>query len=179
MIKENILWLVVVVVITTILIQVIMQKEYLTVGDYTFEDVTAGAYCVDSVADYKGGLNDSVVYNYCVQLRVRFPEIVTAQCKLESGNYTSELCRNNNNITGMRLASVRPRVAITAMNGYAVYKDWQMCLIDYALWQLYNVPQNCTESDYYNLLGRIYSENGSDYIKEVRKIRNQVFNFKF
>lgn len=112
-------------------------------------------------------IQDSVM-NHLFQIRVAHPYIVHAQAILESGNFTSKLFKENHNHFGMKLAKVRPTTAIGVRNGYALYKSWQDCNIDYALWQA-SYARNLSEEDYYILLQRNYAEDSS-YATKLKQI---------
>ena len=43
-----------------------------------------------------------------LELNVRFPHIVMAQARLETGNYKSRIFKENNNLFGMKVARRRP-----------------------------------------------------------------------
>jgi len=47
------------------------------------------------------------VMSYLKELNVKFPHIVLAQAIIESGTFTSKICKKNNNLFGMREARLR------------------------------------------------------------------------
>lgn len=53
------------------------------------------------------------------KLRLEHPDIVFAQAKLESGNFNSQIFRENNNLFGMKMPWNRPTVAIGVKRGHA------------------------------------------------------------
>lgn len=112
-------------------------------------------------------IQDSVM-NHLFQIRVAHPYIAHAQAILESANFTSKLFKENHNHFGMKLAKVRPTTAIGVRNGYALYKSWQDCNIDYALWQA-SYARNLSEEEYYALLQRNYAEDSS-YATKLKQI---------
>lgn len=108
------------------------------------------------------------IYN----LRIQHPYIVFAQAVLETGNFTSDVFKENNNLFGMKLPASRPTTAIKANKGHAVYQNWRECLIDYAIWQsIY--ARNLSEEEYFNKLRAIYAQD-IQYIEKVNKIKNNV-----
>ena len=115
-------------------------------------------------------LQDSVM-NHLFQIRIEHPYIVQAQAILESGNFTSKLFKENHNHFGMKLAKARPTTAIGVKNGYAVYRSWQDCNIDYALWQA-TYARKLSEEEYYTLLQKSYAEDFL-YITKLKKIFNE------
>lgn len=114
------------------------------------------------------------------------PDVVLAQVKLESGNFTSSLFKRTNNMIGMRYPFKRSTTAAgiyipskdTVIYGtqkelkkyaktmnYAVYKGWKDCIADYKLWQESNFNPN---RHYISFLGNIYAQD-SLYMDKLRK----------
>jgi hypothetical protein len=67
--------------------------------------------------------------------KIRNPEIVLLQSRLETGFYTSDLFMNGNNLFGMKYPYQRPTVASGTYKGHAKYSHWSDSVIDYAMWQ--------------------------------------------
>lgn len=106
---------------------------------------------------------------YIKELNIKFPHIVIAQAKLESGNYTSKIFKENHNLFGMKEAKVRISTNKGTNRGHAMYESWQQCVIDYALYQATYLSKFKTEEQYYAYLAEHYAENAS-YVKLVKKI---------
>lgn len=68
---------------------------------------------------------------------VKYPDIVLLQSRLETGNYSSDIFLNGNNLFGMKLPSRRPTVATGTYKAHAKYAHWSDSVIDYVLWQEY------------------------------------------
>lgn len=100
------------------------------------------------------------VYNYIKELNIKHPEIVLKQARLESGNFQSEVFKNNNNMFGFKQAYKRPNTQIGTNRGYAVYEDWKQCVIDYALYQTYSA-KNMTKEEYINFLNKNFAEDNN------------------
>ncbi len=64
-------------------------------------------------------------------------EIVILQSRLETGNYSSDIFLNGNNLFGMKYPNRRPTVAAGIYKEHARYTHWSDSVIDYALWQEY------------------------------------------
>ena len=81
---------------------------------------------------------DYVNYVYALLQREGFtPEMakmITAQAGFETGNFTSAIFRENNNLFGMKLPKVRKTTAIGENRGHAVYKSLDDCIKDYWLY---------------------------------------------
>lgn len=108
------------------------------------------------------------IYSTIFQLRIEHPEIVFAQCILESGRFSSQLFLKGNNCLGMMLSKVRPSVAIGVYLGHAQYEHWRDCLIDYALWQT-AYARGLSSDEYLKYLDKVYAED-SLYSKKLRYI---------
>jgi flagellum-specific peptidoglycan hydrolase FlgJ len=68
-------------------------------------------------------------------LNIAHPDIVIAQAIIESGNFKSNIFKENNNLFGMKMPEYRKTTAIGTNRGHAVYSSWRESVIDYALWQ--------------------------------------------
>lgn len=108
------------------------------------------------------------VYDRIFQLRLEHPDIVMAQCILESGGFTSELFREGNNCLGMKVPGQRPTFAVGVCRGHAKFRTWHDCIADYALWQS-AYGRGLSDEAYLALLDRIYAEDGS-YTTKLRSI---------
>jgi hypothetical protein len=71
-------------------------------------------------------------------LKFAYPEVVFMQARIESGNFTSKVFRDNNNMFGMRLPRIRPTLAVGERYGYAVYASWRDSVIDRLLLELWS-----------------------------------------
>ena len=105
---------------------------------------------------------------YLVELKVPHPHIVLAQAKLETGNFTSTIFKENNNLFGMKRAYRRPSTAIATHRNHAKYHHWKDSVLDFALYKAY-VAQNRDEEQYMKLLASSYAED-PNYTKKVRRI---------
>lgn len=111
--------------------------------------------------------------NLLLELNVRFPHIVLAQAKLESGNFKSHMFLENNNIFGMKEAKRRPTTNKGTQNGHAYYENWKDCVIDYAFYQAAYLNNLRTEAQYYQYLSASYAEDPG-YISKVKSIANSI-----
>lgn len=99
------------------------------------------------------------------------PEIVLAQTKLETGNYTSVIFKENHNLFGMKFAYRRVRLSNGTDRGHAWYDSWKHSLYDYAFYYS-KYLDDMSEEEYYDYLKQNYAEDPS-YIKKVKKIANE------
>jgi uncharacterized FlgJ-related protein len=91
-------------------------------------------------------------------LNIKFPHIVLAQAKLESGNYKSKIFKQNHNLFGMRQARVRVNTAKGTNLNHAYYDNWQESVYDYAFYQCRYMSDARTEQDYFAALDASYAE---------------------
>lgn len=113
---------------------------------------------------------DSVL-NFIFELRLDHPYIVYSQAIIESGNFTSNIWKENNNMFGMKMPERRATLAIGINKGHSVYRNWKECIIDYALFQS-SYLRGLSEEEYFVKIGNSYAEDGS-YEKKIREAKNQ------
>ena len=106
------------------------------------------------------------VFNYIQELNIKHPEIVFKQAQIESGNFSSRVFRENNNMFGMRVPFRRANTVIGENRGYAVYESWKHSVIDYALYQMYSA-KNLSEEEYIKFLSKNYAED-QHYAKKLK-----------
>ena len=105
-------------------------------------------------------------------LNVEHPHIVFAQMRLESGNFQSDLAKNNNNLFGMKYPRQRATVAQGMDRGYAYYRSWSYSVLDYAMWQrIY--ASGLTEDEYLEMLSDKYAEDKA-YVRKVKSIADSI-----
>lgn len=100
---------------------------------------------------------------YLVELNVKFPHIVFAQAKLESGNFKSNIFLENNNLFGMKVARRRPTTNKGENRGHAYFNSWKECVVDYAFYQAAYLHDLKTEQDYLQYLKSNYAEDPQYY----------------
>lgn len=104
------------------------------------------------------------------RLNVKFPHIVMAQAIAETGHYKSQVFKENNNLFGMKQATVRINTAKGTQNGHAFYDNWYQSVYDYAFYQCRYLGQINTENEYYLYLSNTYAEAGDGYVKLLKDI---------
>ena len=147
-----------------VVIGVIMAVVSFT-GNHESNNDEAITHFSDSTS--KSELMESV-YDRIFQLRLEHPDIVMAQCILESGEFTSDIFINGNNCLGMKVPGQRPTFAIGVYRNHAKFKSWHDCIADYALWQS-AYGRGLSDDAYLALLDRIYAEDGS-YAGKLKSI---------
>ena len=104
-------------------------------------------------------IND--VKDMLIEFKVQHYKIVLAQIRLESGNLTSFLCRENKNLLGMKFP-VRRKTTVP------VYSNYRDCIKDMALWQESSYKKG-NNGDYILHLVNTYAED-PQYIKKLMKM---------
>lgn len=113
---------------------------------------------------------DSIL-NFIFELRLEHPYIVYSQAIIESGNFTSNIWRENNNMFGMKMPERRSTLAIGINKGHSIYRNWKECIIDYALFQS-SYLRGLSEEEYFVKIGNSYAEDSSYEVK-IRSAKNQ------
>ena len=83
------------------------------------------------------------------------PDIVLAQARLETGNFTSKMCRTKHNLFGIKHG-----------RAYASYRRWQDCVTDYKR----RISSRYKGGDYYAFLTRIGYAQDKNYSRKVAEI---------
>ena len=114
------------------------------------------------------------------ELNVKFPHIVLAQAKLESGNFKSRIFKHNHNLFGMKEARVRVKTAKGTNLNHAYYDNWQESVYDYAFYQCRYMSRARTEAEYFAALDASYAEANyySGTLKGIIKKENLKEIFK-
>ncbi len=88
-------------------------------------------------------------------------DTVFAQGRLETGNFTSILCLQHNNLFGMRKPLRRQTTALGKTdNNYAAYATWYDCVKDVTLFQQWYLERGRDMSNYFEFLKEIgYAED--------------------
>lgn len=114
--------------------------------------------------------------NYLNQTNIKYPEIVYAQAILETGNFSSKLFRNNNNLFGMKKIGNRPTASKGSKDGYAYFETWKKSVLDYAIYQSLYL-KNKSKEEYYNYLSTVYATD-STYITKIKLIELEYNDIK-
>lgn len=136
--------------------------------ELTENSVTINIRCPHHIEDTLSleNLSDLLISSH-----MEHPEIVMAQIRLESGNLTSSLTKENNNFLGMKYPAQRPTTSIGKKNGFAEYNSWQDCLFDYLIWQS-RYAKKLSVDEYYDYLKSTYAQD-EDYIQKLKQIVNE------
>lgn len=110
------------------------------------------------------------VLSKIIELRLEHPYIVYSQAVWESGHFKSAIFLENNNMFGMKFPTNRPTTAIGINRGHAVYESWEMCLVDYAMFQS-SYMRGLTREQYFERLSS-YAED-ENYVHNLRKMHGK------
>lgn len=126
------------------------QEEMVLLPEHPF-------YLLDEV-------NEEVLYNTLKHYNFPNPAIITAQAVLESGNFKSKLCKDNNNLFGLYNSRTM---------SYFKFDSWISCVFAYKQFILskYN-----PEEDYYKFLDRIGYAEDSLYESKVKELELDILN---
>lgn len=132
----------------------------------------------DSVSDLN--LNDTILYNYLINMKVSNPEIILVQAKIESANYKSDLFKTNFNLFGMKTSVNRQTLNSGSKGQYQSYDKWQDSVVDYVLWMNHNGLDKFDQNGYLTYLGKHYAEDPNYVIKLKSQLKNINFeNLKY
>jgi hypothetical protein len=105
-------------------------------------------------------INDSILYLFLKNNNAWYPEILLKQAKLESGNYTSDVFNNTNNLYGMKKVGKRQTTQLkSTYNGYGCYTNWCESVLDRMLWDIFMFGNNKPTKEEYLSAMNIYAED--------------------
>jgi hypothetical protein len=112
--------------------------------------------------------SEEALLAYMKKLKIKYPETVLSQSRLETGNFQSDIFKENHNLFGMKLAELRPTSAIGVNRGHAQYRNWKESVIDYALLQSYIIAKlpSVNNEEYRTYIQKFYSTT-ADYLKRI------------
>jgi uncharacterized FlgJ-related protein len=113
-------------------------------------------YLQDKKIDTTFVLSKEAVFDLCVECDVEYPEIVTAQAVLETGHFTSRVCRENKNIFGF-------------FNGkrYLEFNSYKECVEFYKSWQ----QKKYKGGDYYKFLEELPYAEDTLYVHHLKQMK--------
>lgn len=123
-------------------------------------------------------INDTILYNYLLEMRVPHAKIMFCQAKLESNSYRSEIFQTNKNMFGMKVATKRTTVSINNNRGYQSYCNWRESVTDYVLWSFSNKLDQLSDYEYLIYLSKVYAED-SNYTEKLNKMLTSIDFKKF
>lgn len=110
-------------------------------------------------------VDDSILYQFLIDNNAWYPDILLKQAKIESGNYSSNIYKSNNNLYGMRKPYKRSTTQSGINKGYGLYQNWCLSVLDRLLWDYYHFDEKPTKEEYLNKL-QFFAED-SNYISKI------------
>ena len=159
------------IVITTIIATVMIGSILFYSGYKTGKNVLTGLSEEEKliiIQEYNKFSEDKLIEKL-KELNVKFPHIVLAQSKLETGNFTSKIFKENSNLFGMREAKQRITTARGTENNHAYYHTWYESVLDFSFHQCKYLSGINNEDQYFQYLSQNYAED-PNYISILKNI---------
>ena len=154
--------------ITCIALVVLFLMGWLSGTNKYIINQIVNSHKVDTVYVQTQPFSEEALIDLLRSSNIKYPYIVLAQAKIESGNYTSKVFKENNNLFGMKEPNVRTTTALGTKNSHAYYLDWVSSVYDYAMFQNNRMQGIDSESEYYAKLADGYAAD-STYAAVIRK----------
>lgn len=120
------------------------------------------------ISKYNQEFSNQELFNLLNKLKVKHIDIVIAQSKIETANYSSKVFLENNNLFGMRQSKQRITTSTGTNLGHSTYDNWQDSVMDYAIYQSMYL-NNKSRSEYLAYLRANYAED-KNYVELIEKI---------
>jgi len=148
--------------------------KLILIPDISLKEVTMlkGRYEKVIIAETQNEFTEERFTSKIKELNIKFPHIAYAQAMLESGNFTSKIFKENNNMFGMKQARSRINLAKSTQYNHAYFETWEECLMDFAFHRATYLSKLRTENDYYNYLGKYYAEDPG-YVGKLKTMVNK------
>lgn len=121
------------------------------------------------IKEFQNQFSQEKLINKLKELNFKFPYIVLAQAKLESGNFTSNIFKENHNLFGLKEAKQRITTSLGTENNHAYYDSYTESILDYAFYQCKYLSGIKTEDQYFQYLSQSYAED-TTYIGKLKSI---------
>lgn len=123
--------------------------------------------------------NEQRLINKIKELNLPYPHITLAQAKLETGDYSSKIFKENHNLFGMKEARVRINLAKGTQYNHAYYNNWEESVLDYSFWYASYARKCKTEDELFQLLDAQYAE-ATYYVQSLKQIiKRENLKLKF
>lgn len=122
-----------------------------------------------NVSESKNEFSEDKLIEMLTDLNIKFPHIVLAQSKLETGQFKSNIFKENHNLFGMKEAKIRVNLAKGTQYGHAFYNNWIESVYDYAFYQSTYLSRIKTEEQYFEYLDQSYAE-AENYVEALKVI---------
>jgi hypothetical protein len=151
------------IIITTAVSTIILSSVFLYIGYDLGSNVLTGLSEEEKlvIIQEHNQFSEDRLIDKLKELNVKFPYIAFAQSKLETGNFTSKVFKENNNLFGMREAKQRITTSQGTENNHAYYHTWYESVLDYSFYQCKYLSNINTEEQYFQYLSQSYAEDPS------------------
>jgi len=139
------------------------------IGNVSNHDNFESDISVININDTLNDFSEDKLIDMLISLNIKFPHIVLAQAKLESGNYSSKIFKENHNLFGMKEARVRIHTSKGTQFNHAYYSHWKESVYDYAFYQCRYLSTLHTEKEYYSYLSKSYAE-ANNYVEILKSM---------
>lgn len=109
------------------------------------------------------------LFQEALNVYVLYPKTAMAQAKLETGNFTSNIWKENHNAFGMHQPKVRQTLSIGENRHCAKYYNWLDSVKDYRMFQDYWISKGKPQGE---ILSLYCPEKG--YSKRVKNLINKL-----
>lgn len=105
-------------------------------------------------------INDTVLYQFLLDNKAWYPDILLKQAKIESANYSSNIYKSTNNLYGIKKVGKRQTTQLNnTYNGYGSYNNWCLSVLDRMLWDVFVFKgEKPSREEYLKAMG-IYAED--------------------
>jgi hypothetical protein len=138
-------------------------------NNYIINKITQTTEVTDTMLVHGEKFSEEALIRLLKDCHIKYPHIVLAQAKLESGDFKSKMFRQNFNMFGMKLPRQRITTALGEKSGHAYYRDWIDCVHDYGMYQSAMMCNVNNEVEYFIKLDERYAED-TTYISKLKRI---------
>ena len=138
-------------------------------NNYIINKINHTTEVTDTMLVHGEKFSEEALIRLLKDCHIKYPHIVLAQAKLESGDFKSKMFREGFNMFGMKLAKQRITTALGEKCGHAYYRDWVDGLYDYGMWQSSMMCNVNNEVEYFTKLDERYAED-TTYISKLKHI---------
>ena len=133
------------------------------IGELIFSDyvkpklIPKPSPCADTIR--LEGFSENKLIEFMKLVEMEYPDIVLAQAKLESGNFTSNRFIKYNALFGFQKSE----------SNIIKYKSWKESVVHYKCWQMNRLRE---DENYYNFLIRVKYASDTNYINKLKQFKN-------
>jgi hypothetical protein len=138
-------------------------------NNYIINKINHTTEVTDTMLVHGERFSEEALIRLLKDCHIKYPHIVLAQAKLESGDFKSKMFRQNSNLFGMKLARQRITTALGEKSGHAYYRDWIDGVHDYGMYQSAMMCNVSNEVEYFAKLDERYAED-TTYINKLKNI---------